>query len=335
MTSIKKFKRNGVIALLDILGTKTKSKEENVNEFLDNITSLYNELDEAYNVIKKLGNIEEYKRFNLDTILRTIHMNRSVNSENDVLDFKSKVRNFLKIEISTFSDTIIIALYSDIENEEKQPTVLLLYLLSYILIKIFRRAFSKRLYLRGTISCGKIYLLKQQAKLMIVGPAINEAAESHESTRWIGINTSPSALLTLDQDTEFFNSFDTIKELVDRQDQSIIDRLPEQQKTMVMFLVDIANLLANLKKYYVSYNIPNKNGLEKNGKALAWPLFDDEYIKEIEQIFKEELHFSKFQQSTIGYEIYMKWKLTKDFYDICMSKYSKIDLNPLKKYYNP
>lgn len=149
MTSSKQFKRNGVIELLDILGTKTKSKEENVNEFLENITSLYEELDEAYNIIKKLENIEEYKKFNLDTILETMNMNRSGNDQQDKLDFQSLIQNFLKIEISTFSDTIIIVLYSDIEGEEKQPTVLLLYFIAYILIKIFRRAFSKRLYLRG------------------------------------------------------------------------------------------------------------------------------------------------------------------------------------------
>lgn len=119
---------------------------------------------------------------------------------------------------------------------------------------------------------------------------INEAAESYESTRWIGISACPSTLLTLEQDTEFFRFFDTIKNYMNNlKDKNVIANLPEELKLMVMFFIDFTNLLYELKKCYIGYNIPHKNGIEENGKVLAWPLFDDEYVKEIDQIFKEEL----------------------------------------------
>lgn len=85
-----------------------------------------------------------------------------------------------------FSDTIIIAFKgSNTEKILSEAAVFSSAMVSYGIIV--------GIYLRGCISIGKIY----EYENMIIGPAIDEAAENYQKSNWIGVHVTSSAYSAL------------------------------------------------------------------------------------------------------------------------------------------
>ncbi len=120
-------------------------------------------------------------------------------------------------------------------------------------------------------------------------------------SNWIGISTSPSASLTLEQDPQI-NEF-----------KSLIEALDISLERKNISLNDSVRLFFNV---FVKENIPRKNSIEKDGWALAWPLFYTNEISntDIENILQKHLDYKKFQTYPITDNIYMKMKNTNEFY---------------------
>lgn len=169
-----------------------------------------------------------------------------VNSWEEVLDYFDmsirKVKDGTKdatgdvckdCHIAAFSDTVIVTLPCEDPGR-------VIPFMAEIIMQPFFAGLLKGIYFRGVISIGKFY----QSQKLIIGPAIDEAAEWYTRPDWMGVSTAPSA------------SFG-------------IEMIVEQG-------VDISN-------WFVKYNIPTKSGIEENGWALAWPKRVDQAIKRLDQ----------------------------------------------------
>ena len=149
----------GIVAFLDILGTKSVWEDSKAQEFLNKVNKLYDEFEQ-------LGKLTEHM-----SLLKHTHYKVG---DSELAPFKEGVAvPKLGLDISTFSDTIILALYLD---NDFLVTDLLIYITSFFLIPLFRRAFIQRIYLRGTLSIGKFFLLKQNNGVLLVGPAVNDGS---------------------------------------------------------------------------------------------------------------------------------------------------------------
>lgn len=196
-------KKRGIIIFLDILGTKSLIKEETAISFLNKLDNLFELLDEYSSAIKKMKNF-----FNTNDSSYVFQKDPHIKKTIPFKDLIGFINSF-NIEISTFSDTIIIAVYHDDLDIED---AFIFQLAGLLLVPLFRLAFKMELFLKGTISIGDFYIRKKENnKTIIVGPAITEATESYILSNWIGISTSPSASLTLEQDPQL-NGFKSLVE---------------------------------------------------------------------------------------------------------------------------
>jgi hypothetical protein len=127
----------------------------------------------------------------------------------------------LDYNISAFSDTVIITL-------KCMDPAAHLPLVASIISEPFFFGLLKGVYFRGVIAIGKFY----QSSTLVIGPAIDEAAEWYTQPEWMGISTAPSASFGL-------------------------SRLEDQK--------------ANISHWFVKYDIPAKGGVQKDEWALAWP----------------------------------------------------------------
>jgi hypothetical protein len=128
----------------------------------------------------------------------------------------------LDYNIAAFSDTVIITLKCTDDPAAHVPLV------AKIVSDIFFYALVKGIYFRGVIAIGKFF----QSKTLMIGPAIDEAAEWYTQPEWMGVSAAPSASFGL-------------------------SRLEDQK--------------ADISKWFVKYDIPSKSGLQKAEWALAWP----------------------------------------------------------------
>ena len=134
------------------------------------------------------------------------------------------------------------------------------------------------------------------------------AAQSYENAEWIGISASPTASLTLEQE----HTTDELRNL---------DASMSTEQASIRF----NNLYSIMKDCFINYDIPTKNGIERNGWALSWPIFYDkgDYYhtqNEVKGVLDEELSYLKYQQSSISNDVYRKFKNTKEFFDFCIKK---------------
>lgn len=186
----------GVVAFLDILGTKGVWKND-PHGHLRNVTGLYDRF-------KRLVN---YAKMELETTSKKLNLD----AEKFSVDFE------------TFSDTIIVSSYSkwlplsDYDNHRRLETHLLFS--AILLIGIMHYAIDKKIYLRGSLSVGKIY----KKDKIFIGPAVDEAACDFEQSNWIGISLTPHAASLIDSSSpstvssilkEFFIPYDLSKKLV-------------------------------------------------------------------------------------------------------------------------
>ena len=127
-------------------------------------------------------------------------------------------------KLIAFSDTIII------KNTGKNMD-LVLTAAAHNIALVMLEAISKGIYLRGCMSVGQIF----SSDKMIIGKAIDEAAEYHTMPNWAGISVSPSAY-------------------------NMVQKMKKGKK-----LEDKFN-----KTIFVDYDIPLKIGIEK-GIAINYP----------------------------------------------------------------
>lgn len=108
---------------------------------------------------------------------------------------------------------------------------------------------------------------------MIIGPAIDEADEYYTLPEWSGISTSPGASKVL---------------------------------------TDAKEMAASLYHYFIPYDIPLKNSTERNGWALNWPMGEDDYKSDNNQL--RQILYEKAKR-TNGISEYFKMKNTLEFFD--------------------
>lgn len=153
----------GMVTFLDVLGWKGIYKNDNkAIEKLNNIITKIKEASE--------NNIPEHV-LNFDNI------------------------NKIKIKVLSISDTIVIISYFDDYKGKKSLTkipkyiLLSLYIHSKICGEAIREGINNNIYLRGATSLGKF----ENKNSIFLGEAIDEAADWHEQTDWIGVILSPTS----------------------------------------------------------------------------------------------------------------------------------------------
>ena len=212
-----KFK-TGAVVILDALGTKgiwnrseTKSIIENWQAVTDDFKVSLADLHSDINRLKRVLQKNWVKIKNPDKPI------------------------FGECKLKSFSDTIIITIESDSEH-------VCLYYLADFLRSPFCRAVIRNIFFRGVISYGKYF----QTNSLIIGPAVDEAAEWHPSADWIGISAAPSVNFILGY------MFEQAIDMKKSGDDSLFKIMGEN-------------------KFFVRYNVPLRNG-EYNSWALNWPI---------------------------------------------------------------
>ena len=125
-------------------------------------------------------------------------------------------------------------------------------------------------HFRGCLSYGLII----ESPDSIIGPAIDEAAEYYTHQQWIGLSAAPSV----------FNILQNID----------ASRISSKNKAPT----------------YVKYDIPLKDGIEKNGWAVNWPMLNFDLKPELSSL---EQYVEMQLSSITQFDHVMKWRNTQDF----------------------
>jgi hypothetical protein len=192
----------GVVAFIDALGTKGISARTNAEQYIESWEAISREW-------------EQYKNQALD----------SSGSSN------------VNYDIRAFSDTVIITVTLSKKDDGTlviESDRLLLHCARLISPMIINGIF-KGVYLRGAISVGKFY----QTPNLIIGPAVDEAAEWYTNIEWIGVSAAPSAHFTLEK------------------------------------LVEVKQ---NVSDWFIKYRIPIKVGSQEERWAVNWPRLSPEGV---------------------------------------------------------
>lgn len=322
-TNYNDYLKHGTVALLDILGTKNMSNNK-IENFIVKIIELYDKMDdlkvEISEIIfcpftsKLVKVIEDSKYYN-------------GNKTEDILRIKNLK---YEMEIETFSDTILIAIYVN-DQEIFRADDLLLFFSAVILAELFRHMFaSTGLLLRGALSIGDYYLIKRNNRSMFLGPPMNEVAHLFETSNWGGIITTPSATLTLDQQ----DTLKAAKNQIDRfQNEEHGIEIDEDTQKLFNELSETININKDISpNFLIKYDVPQKSSFETDCYAVAWPIIEDENSIEIESKLKDFLDFTKFQKENISNDYYLKYRNTQTFYDSFKNK--KMSLEDIKNKFN-
>ena len=158
-----------------------------------------------------------------------------------------------KLKFDAFSDTIIISspiTSGGVGNKGPKPFWQAIMLTGRMLMGLYRNSVSDDFFFRGCVSTGEFF----RSKDMIIGPAIDEAAEYYGLPEWSGISCAPSAS----------------KKLTHAKEMGV-----------------------SLENSFIQYDIPLKGGLEKNGWALNWPLHPHVTEKYVRHILYEKVRSTK------------------------------------------
>jgi hypothetical protein len=131
-----------------------------------------------------------------------------------------------------------------------------------------------------------------------------EVSNLHESANWIGIITTPSATLTIDQ----LNSFGKHLKELDLSNLPTIVKETLDHFSTIMYTVDVAST------YFIKYPVPFKN-IENDCYSLAWPFAYGQDLSEIEKKLNSFLNYNKFQTEDIDHDLYVKYRNTQKFYN--------------------
>jgi hypothetical protein len=174
--------------------------------------------------------------------------------------------------IRAFSDTIIITF-----TTKDNPVDYILFMGDLLMFPFFG-AIDMGIYLRGVINIGEFEI----SDTIILGPAIDEAAEWYTKPDWFGISLTPSASFGLEQ---------------------LIDKGVDHSKI------------------FIEYDIPMKTGVENvKSFALNWPHNFVSFIKHhgrTENLGRSAL-LESFSKGQIIVETYKKYKNTIAFWDYVM-----------------
>jgi len=261
------------MTVFDILGTKGVWKS-NPFKFISDVTFLFTEYKKSIESLRS-SLIESLKIVNKDIEI--------------IMDFK------------TFSDTVFIIFGINSKSIEEYKTNLeektisdgcsIIFLcIGILLIGFLNASFHSKIYFRGSIGLGTIY----KEEDIIIGPAIDEAAEDHQQSNWIGISLTPSASIMLNSLISKNNTFSKV-----------------------------------LGDLYTKHDLPKKKGIEKDCFVVNWSKF---FVKGITpdsvDIIKNNLKFESDQY--MNYDIYMKYKNTLDYCKM-IKKEEKYDI---ESYFN-
>lgn len=290
--------KHGAIILFDLLGSKNKSS--NTQEFIEIMDYLYSVLDKIESNISdlitksypsSLFNLKE----NLDSLLGTIK-----NPESSWHGIPNLSEIDLKIDIQTFSDTVLVALYAE---EDTKIDHIILYYSAIIMKIIFGALFTKfKLFIRGAIAIGDFYLRKNKNKSIITGPPLLETAELYERTNWSGIVTTPSAELTIENIKEEWK----LKNAFENLEFHVKDLVPDAMR--------LSEIIESLLIGYIKYDIPLKISSRTTSYALNWTYVKPEVVKIMDAHLNDLLDFKKYQTTNVNFDQYEKYRNTKDFF---------------------
>ena len=214
-----------------------------------------------------------------------------------LLDVKSKYESMFndydikaKADVLCLSDTLMFCL--SFEEENKLPASALITILPGILDMFLYDQFKERVFFRGAISFGTY--MCDMANNIAMGEAINEAADWHESTDWMGVILTPSAKYALEQlllDTNLINN----------------------------------EVETQINNRFREYPIPFKSAVSFNTRAFIWfkvtedPETNSKTLAEILKIFSECL---------ITQEIASKYENTIEFVADTLS----VDIKEIRKH---
>ncbi len=190
---------DGIIVLLDALGIKGIWNRKNPAEVLNTWASLQEEYTKGIESLRNEFTAHGY---------------------------------FERLRFQAFSDTIMVSLPVKKRgvgsDRGRNPFWWTIMSMGELLNKLFRISILSHFYFRGCLSAGRFY----RSENMIIGPAVDEAAEYYRLPEWSGISTCPSGS---------------------------------------KILTDAEEMKASLYDFFIQSDIPLKNMIEKNGWALNWP----------------------------------------------------------------
>jgi hypothetical protein len=177
---------------------------------------------------------------------------------------------YIDYNIAAFSDTVIITLKCTDDPAAHVPLV------AKIVSDAFFFALIKGIYFRGVIAIGKFY----QSNTLVIGPAIDEAAEWYTQAEWMGVSTAPSASFGL-------------------------SRLEDQK--------------ADISKWFIKYDIPSKGGVQKSEWALAWPRDAPKEFAE-KDLTTRGLILDTFANRPVSVAAVQKYRNTLAFFDYVLGQ---------------
>jgi Mrr N-terminal domain len=183
-----------------------------------------------------------------------------------------------RLTLLTFSDTIMIIV-------ETLETKMVLVDLASSLRAPLVVSMMIGMPLRGCITTGEFH----RDATLIVGPAIDEAAEYYDLPQWIGISSSPSA-------------------------NKIIEDIYNSKKDAV-------------KDIFFKCDIPLKNSIEQNAWALQWAKESDKVVLETSKSletsklqtpkYTDTMHImNNHLEKSYPIDVALKWRNTYKFYEI-------------------
>ncbi len=263
--------QKGVVVFLDALGTKTVWSRKEPSKYIEawgNVIGLIRENAELYDKA----------------------------TQNDAIS--------PKLNVIAFSDTIILSLSHNLDKFKENLNLFTPYLIIGIILRymLYNAIIEEDIYLRGVISSGEFYVKDS----MIIGPAVEEAAEWYEKPEWFGVSTTPSATYG------------------------------------IKFLRENGNLSDEaLNESFISYPVPMKNNPTLESYAVLWPTGGVYYKIKVEKVAisfeartsedrKKVLKNSKIKllesfssSGLIGVSSELKYKNTLDFFDYVAETLSK------------
>jgi hypothetical protein len=207
-------------------------------------------------IIKKWNSIIDNLNKNVDTF---------ANLTDDEEDIKYEIRTY------SFSDSIIITISTC--NYQSLITM------CGIMGDIFSIALDLGIFFRGAVSLGDFY----SSDNMVIGPAVDDAADWYDKTDWAGIHLTPQASYFIDH--------------------AILDGEKKE----------------NIKHLITKYEIPLKNGktLSKNW-VVSWPAiflkYDENGKKTSLSDFRKHI-LEIFSNNPIGSDFEKKYSNTIDFFE--------------------
>lgn len=164
--------KNGVVVLIDALGTRHKSMLGCPEELFESLSKVIDFTEDVIRSPQITKSVQE--------IISSMVILDSDTQTQPTVDTVNK-------KLYSFSDTLILTFY------EKQMILNLIeaaIATSIILIK----GINIGMAYRGALSCGTFCTNENSKYTQIIGAAMNEAAYWYEKSEWLGVHCTPSAM---------------------------------------------------------------------------------------------------------------------------------------------